>query len=157
MIRSEWVEIENVATGDGDDNLDGSDATNTLIAGRGDDNITPGYGNNVVDGGQGFDTVTFTGKYEDHEISYNSTTKKLSVVHSRNNSGNLQTDTHTLTNVELLKFDDLNVSLETQIGNSAPQVSKAILDGPITVENDSDFSILVPEDAFSDADQTGGF
>ena len=153
----EWVEIENVATGDGDDNLVGSDATNTLIAGRGDDNITPGYGNNVVDGGQGFDTVTFTGKYEDYEISYNSTTKKLSVVHSRNNSGNLQTDTHILTNVELLKFDDLNVSLETQIGNSAPQVSKAILDGPITVENNSDFSILVPEDAFSDADQTDGF
>jgi Ca2+-binding RTX toxin-like protein len=152
-----WVDIENVATGDGQDVITGSSLTNEIIAGRGDDIITPGLGSDILDGGQGLDTVVFLGKYEDHQISYNSETKSLAVVHSHNLNGTLVTDTYTLTDIENLQFDDIAVSLENEIGNSAPVVKTAILDAPLTVENNSDFSVLVPKDAFVDADQAGGF
>ncbi|MGH1575749.1 beta strand repeat-containing protein [Planktotalea sp.] len=51
--------IENITTGSGWDNLQGSSVANHFITGDGNDNLMGRGGDDTLDGGDGFDTVSF--------------------------------------------------------------------------------------------------
>ena len=60
--------VENVATGDGDDNIYGSSASNVILAGRGDDNIFGGAGADDIEGGAGDDFFFFQDDFDADSI-----------------------------------------------------------------------------------------
>ncbi len=54
---SSTTTIENLYTGDGNDNITGNSANNYLSGGRGNDVISSGAGNDIIDGGTGNDIM----------------------------------------------------------------------------------------------------
>ncbi len=79
-----------------DDVLTGNGSANTISGNRGNDVIVGGAGNDVIDGGAGVDVAVFSGSYAAYTLT--AITNGYTVV------GPDGTDT--VTNVELLKFDD---------------------------------------------------
>ncbi|MFK7944905.1 MAG: beta strand repeat-containing protein, partial [Paracoccaceae bacterium] len=60
QFDNEYVSIENVIGGDGDDSLTGTDGANTLLGGAGNDTIDGGFGGDSLDGGLGDnDTLSY--------------------------------------------------------------------------------------------------
>ncbi|MGB3406282.1 MAG: S8 family serine peptidase [Jannaschia sp.] len=55
--------IENIFSGDGDDELTGNAADNWMAAGRGDDDLHFSAGNDTLDGGDGYDTLHIGGVF----------------------------------------------------------------------------------------------
>ena len=94
------VEIENAVGGEANDTITGNDVANTLTGGLGDD---------VIDGGSGIDTAVFAGGFGDYTISQRSP----DVFEISGPDG-----TDTLTNVEILRFDNLQVQLDLGSGLS---------------------------------------
>lgn len=149
-----WTTIENVYTGDGDDQLKGSDGANKLYGGRGKDLIEGGLGSDIINGGQGFDTAVYAGARGDYTLAFNNQNQTLTVTHSRNENGLVVTDVDQLSGIEALQFNGgdqaLTINLASDFGNAAPTVASAILSGPLTVADDSNFAIKVPDKAFGD-------
>lgn len=84
-----------------------------------DDTITGGGGNDTIDGGAGTDTVIFSGDYARSGGDYSFTLNgdgALIVTDSRADG----TGTDTLTNVEILKFDNLTYNYVTHKVNYTP-------------------------------------
>jgi Ca2+-binding RTX toxin-like protein len=150
-----WVEIENVATGDGNDRLVGNDLVNTLMGGRGDDTIIASLGSDTLIGGKGTDTVVYAQDYANYSLVFNNTNQTLTVSGNTIVDGNLVAYTDSLSAIEVLRFADQELNLSTELGNTAPTISKTILAAPLQVSDDSDFEVVVPEDAFTDAESGG--
>ena len=150
-----WVEIENVATGDGNDRLVGNDLVNTLMGGRGDDTIIASLGSDTLIGGKGTDTVVYAQDYANYSLVFNNTNQTLTVSGNTIVDGDLVAYTDSLSAIEVLRFADQELNLSTELGNTAPTISKTILAAPLQVSDDSDFEVVVPEDAFTDAESGG--
>ena len=151
---SSWTTIENVYTGDGDDQIKGDAGINKLYGGRGKDLIEGGLGSDIIDGGQGFDTAVYAGARGEYALSFNNLNQTLTVTHSRNENGIVVSDIDQLSGIEALQFNGgeqaQTLNLASNFGNSAPTVASAILSGPLTVADNSNFTITVPDNAFGD-------
>jgi Ca2+-binding RTX toxin-like protein len=147
-----WVDIENVATGDGNDRLVGNDLVNTLMGGRGDDIFIASLGSDTLIGGKGTDTVVYAQDYANYSLVFNNTNQTLTVSGNTIVDGDVVAYTDSLTSIEVLSFADQELNLSTELGNTAPTISKTILAAPLQVSDDSDFEVVVPEDAFADAE-----
>lgn len=151
-----WSDIENVVTGDGDDQLVGSTGANTLIGGRGNDLIEGGLGSDTINGGKGSDSAVYAGAIGDYALAFNAQNQSLTVTHSRTENGVVITDIDQLKGIEKLVFNGgtsaVEVNLGSQLGNTTPTIGTNILDAPLTVADDSNFVIVVPETAFNDTD-----
>jgi Ca2+-binding RTX toxin-like protein len=96
--------IENLEGSSFDDVLIGDSSTNILSGGDGDDVITGGAGDDVIDGGLGnADVAVYTGNASGFTVTIEN--GEISVVNST------ASETDTLTNVEILRFDDGDISL----------------------------------------------
>ena len=84
-------------------NLTGNALGNTLTGNDGNNTITGGLGDDTIDGGAGTDQAVFSGNYSQYTITFNPS--NVTVV------GPDGTDT--LTNIESLKFDDVEIPLVT--------------------------------------------
>jgi len=98
---AEGTVIENLFTGDGDDELYGSDGSNHLFGGRGDDLLVGRGGDDTLDGGRGLDRALFAGGYSGYTIAENAD-GSVSVVGADGDN--------TLWNIEILMFDDGNTA-----------------------------------------------
>ena len=151
---SSWTSIENAYTGDGNDQIKGDAGVNKLYGGRGKDLIEGGLGSDIIDGGNGFDTAVYAGARGDYTLAFNNIKQTLTVTNSRNENGVIVSDIDQLSGIEALQFNGgeqaLTLNLASNFGNSAPTVASAILSGPLTVADDSNFTIKVPDNAFGD-------
>jgi Ca2+-binding RTX toxin-like protein len=145
-----WVDIENVATGDGNDVLVGNSLVNHLIAGRGNDTITASRGSDIIKAGDGVDAVVFDGNKGDYTLAFNTADRSVTVSRTYNDGGNTVSETDTLTGVETLQFADQTYSLSSDLGNTAPIVGLDILSSPMMVADDGNFELVIPSSAFSD-------
>jgi len=92
-------------TGKRPSNLIGNANDNTLQGNAGDNVIEGGGGDDTIDGGAGNDTAVFSGPYAQYKIT--KTENSILVEDLRPNGDG----TDTLTNVEVLKFSDREVTL----------------------------------------------
>jgi len=93
---------DEVNAGAGDDTITGGNGNDTLNGEAGNDTLTGGAGNDTIDGGDGIDMAIFSGNYATYTITRNQN-DTLTV------SGADGVDT--VTNVELLQFDDVYVRM----------------------------------------------
>ena len=90
---------DNTITGtDGNDFIDAGAGNNTIDAGAGNDIIIGGQGDNRIDGGDGIDTVIYAGNKADFNIKRDGDQIRVG------------SNTDTLTNVEVLRFNDGNLN-----------------------------------------------
>ena len=91
--------------GDGNDRIDGGPGNDVLYTGSGNDYVQGGYGNdtiycgpgtNQIDGGPGTDIAVFAGNYAGYGLSFASGVTKVVGIEG----------TSSLTNIEIIKFDD---------------------------------------------------
>lgn len=96
----------------GNDIIDGGKGNDTLVGMFGDDILIGGLGDDILDGRQGNDTAVFSDKFEnyDYSISENGT---ITLSHVR---GTQKDGTDTLTNLELVQFNDRTVPLPLKYG-----------------------------------------
>jgi Ca2+-binding RTX toxin-like protein len=97
---------------DGNDTLNGDPVTgavvstlrlaNSTVASSSDDKFTGGNGNDTIRGGVGSDTAVYSGNFSGYTISYNSSTKVLTVTDKTAN----RDGTDTVTEVEKFQFAD---------------------------------------------------
>jgi Ca2+-binding RTX toxin-like protein len=92
-------------TGTGNLSGTGNALDNTIWANAGDNVLQGGAGNDTLDGDQGTDTAIFGGNAADYTITGD--------VDAATVSGSVETDT--LTNIELLQFDDQLIDLSQMI------------------------------------------
>ncbi|MBT4123643.1 MAG: hypothetical protein HOE35_06885, partial [Candidatus Ruthia sp.] len=147
-----WVDIENIAAGDGNDHLVGNDLVNTLMGGRGDDIFIASLGNDTLIGGKGTDTAIYAQDYANYTLVFDNSNQTLTVSGSSIINGEVVAYIDALSSIEVVQFADQELNLSTELGNTAPVVSKSILEAPLQVSDDSDFEIIVPEGAFIDAE-----
>jgi Ca2+-binding RTX toxin-like protein/subtilisin-like proprotein convertase family protein len=145
-----WVDIENIATGDGNDLLIGNSLVNHLIAGRGNDTVTASRGSDTIEAGDGVDTVIFDGNKGDYALAFNTEDRSVTVSRSYNDNGTTVSETDILTGVESLQFADQTYSLSSDLGNAAPTVGLDILATAMLVSDDGNFELVIPSSAFAD-------
>ena len=110
---------DTIVAGGGDDTLIGGEGDDTISAGGDDDVLTGGSGDDYMDGGDQFDVAVFSGSFADYAISVNDETGVITVV------GPDGTDT--LINIEMLRFDDGDLPVDT-IGG-APDITVSAAQG----------------------------
>ena len=96
----------------GDDLLDGGEGDDTLLGGDGDDTLIGGAGDNAIDGGAGDDTAIFDGDRRDFVVTRDGGTITVAGADG----------TTTVTNVETLLFDDVEVPV-TELSDSSIELS----------------------------------
>jgi Ca2+-binding RTX toxin-like protein len=149
---SQWTTIENAISGSGDDRLDGNDSSNLLNGMDGNDLLYGGLGNDTLIGGLGADTARFDGKLTEFGVSWNPTTRLITVVDNKISDGNEGTDQ--LSGIERIVFSDGELSLGALVGNKAPVATKTFFDAPIYVASGMGINFDLPEAAFSDVDSS---
>ena len=122
------------------------------MGGRGDDIFIASLGSDVLVGGKGTDTAIYAQDYANYALVFDNTNQTLTVSSSVIVAGNVTTYVDALSSIEIVQFADQILNLSTELGNTAPTVSKAILAAPLQVSDDSDFEIVVPEGAFTDTE-----
>ena len=105
--------IENAITGDGNDQVAGNDADNTILTGRGDDLITMTAGMDSIDGGQGTDTLVIDGERNAFALHRFDETRYLIA------RPGIDAAAQILTGVEMLSFTDGAVDMATFLAESA--------------------------------------
>ncbi len=132
--------IENAYGGNGNDNITGNGSANvlygmrgndTIDGGAGNDQLYGGAGNDTMDGGAGTDVAAFSVARASYVITRAGTTTTVQA-----NSGNDGNDT--LTNVERLKFADVNVALDMGAAQSAGKTALligAVLPGKLAFDS----------------------
>ena len=98
--------------GNGNDELIGNAGNDTITGGIGGDTITPGSGSDIIDGGKDgadrwtkmpiSDRVIFEGKKDDYTITDSEVDGVLTIKVADNSNS----DVDTITNVEILQFED---------------------------------------------------
>ena len=139
------TDIENLVGSDSADRLTGNALNNSIWAEAGDDLIDVVSGDNFVDGGTGVDTLILAGESINWlwDFSGNNAIARY-----------LDADKQVeLTNVETIKFDDLEASFETILAENQPEPDQeAMVRDPddFLWDNDligADSSIVTAEDA----------
>ena len=106
--------------GDGDDFLSGGRGADSLNGGDGDDRLNGDLdndrlfgraGNDILDGGDGTDTARYEGSFADYDFDIE--TGVITVIDQR---AATQGDTDTLTNIEILQFDDGIFTFNSTLG-----------------------------------------
>jgi len=131
---------------DGDNRLDGHIGGDTIQGGLGNDILIGGAGDDSLDGGSGLlDVALFSGKKDDYTID----TVNGRVIDNNITDGNDGTDT--VSNIEILRFSDGDISLGID-PNNAPEIGdhQALPDQNTKVTKDYNFT--VPGNAFIDQD-----
>jgi hypothetical protein len=103
-------------------------------------------------GGKGADTAIDAQDYANYSLVFDNTNQTLTVSSNAVVNGGVVTYTDSLSSIEILRFADQELNLSTKLGNTAPIISKTILAAPLQVSDDSDFEVVVPEGAFTDAE-----
>ena len=147
---ADWTQIENLVSGRGNDNLVGNDVDNKLQARAGDDTIKGGAGNDTIEGGDGQDTAVYAGNKADFSVSWNSTTKKITVIDNKSTNGDEGIDV--LTGIERIVFADAEMKLGALVGNKAPVANTTFFDAPVFLSAGMGIDFVLPETAFSDVD-----
>ncbi|MDF3607131.1 hypothetical protein PE067_13905 [Paracoccus sp. DMF-8] len=111
---------QNFIGSDGADVYVGSIHDDTINGGAGNDTLSGGGGDDVIDGGDGIDTVYFAGNFGGPTGSFSFTggTGGAPLVVTDNREDG--TGTATLTNVEILKFDNLTYDFVNHRPNYTP-------------------------------------
>ena len=149
-----WTVIENVVTGSGNDNLVGNDAANWMRGQAGNDTLQGGRGNDKLDGGVGSDTAVYAGLMAEFGISWNPTTKEITVVDNKTSNGDEGIDI--LRGIERIVFSDGDLSLAGMMGNRPPVANATVFDHSVMVGKGMGIQYDLPVNAFTDADVTGG-
>lgn len=118
----DWAEIRGTTEADTlegtniNDMLYGDDGDDTINGGLGSDTLSGDSGSDILDGGSGadvfgndfIDTAKYSGDYADY-----------TVISAGNNSWTVtkDSDVDTLTNIEVLRFDDMSVNLVTEVSS----------------------------------------
>jgi Ca2+-binding RTX toxin-like protein len=114
------IAIEDVLTGDGNDNLTGDNQDNRLDAGGGDDTISSGAGNDSIyggngddriDGGDGSDTAHFTGNFTYYEVT--PTSNGFTITDTRA----FHDGTDDVTGIEIFRFSDQSLAASQLLGS----------------------------------------
>ena len=122
---------DDIVGGAGDDIIDGN---------AGDDTIDGGAGDDTIDGGTGNDIANFTGNHSDYTFSSSSDGRTVQVTDT--NTGYVDT----VTNVETLRFDDIDISV-SQDGESAFRVETiAGSHGSVTIDATGEWTYTVDND-----------
>ena len=110
----------NVLTGlGGSDNLNGAGGNDTLIGGS---------GNDTLNGGTGIDTVILTGNFNNYKITYNTSTKSITLLDNRSGSPD---GSDTVSNIEYIQFADTKVTVvATGSGNDFNTVTLGLANTP---------------------------
>ncbi|WP_170297720.1 cadherin domain-containing protein [Paracoccus litorisediminis] len=104
--------------GAGDDTLDGGEGADIINGGAGNDLIQSGAGDDTIDGGAGTDTLVLEGNFGGPGgYTFTGGTGGAPLVITDPSGG---TGTDTLTNVEILKFDNLTYDLVNHRANFTP-------------------------------------
>lgn len=98
--------VDTINAGDGADVLDGGGNNDTLNGEAGNDTITGGLGTDTINGGAGRDIALFAGSRANYTIDYVNGV----IV---DNVGGYGTDT--ISNVEVLKFDDVTIEFRDEL------------------------------------------
>ena len=99
----------NVTGTKGDDFIMGGAGNDNLKGADGNDTFDGGAGNNSIDGGQGFDTAIFHGNYSDFAVTIKD---NGDATVAGNTPATIAADgTDTLKSVEILQFDDMQVTI----------------------------------------------
>ena len=151
---ADWTAIENAVTGDGNDTLSGNALDNKLLGGRGNDTFNGSLGSDTLVGGKGHDTAIYQGDYADYAVAFDHLNQTLTVANQVVVDNVVVHHIDALSGIESLKFDDQIINLSTSLGNSSPTVSRQILSAPLSVAEDVDFELVVPEDAFADTESS---
>ncbi len=146
--------VNNYLTGGtNNDTIEGGGGNDTINSGAGDDSITGGAGDNLINCGDGYDCVFFSLNYADYTFNYSYTSplskSGLSLIVNGPDSSD------TITNAELLKFNDNSYSVSNIINHQIPTFTKFI--SPIaTINEDStiaiSFSKLISKSDAKDVD-----
>jgi Ca2+-binding RTX toxin-like protein len=107
---------ETITAGTGDDNINGGGGADSIVGGDGNDFIVGGRGDDTINGGIGSnDVVRYNSDSDGYVLSYNAGTVTVQ-DQDQVNGGDDGTDT--LTNVELLAFNDtiIRIGASTTIG-----------------------------------------
>ena len=123
----------------GNDSLLGGSGDDTLEGGDGDDELVGGEGADSLVGGVGLDTAVFSGVRTDYDVD----TSLGTVTHK----STLEVDT--ITDIEFLRFDDVNVELGID-PNNGPEVRSTMPDR--TARATDAFEYYIPVSAFADQD-----
>nr|WP_311985852.1 hypothetical protein [Bradyrhizobium canariense] len=100
-----------ITGGTGNEFLFGGTGVDTLNGGGGNDTLTGQGGNDALDGGTGTDIASFTGARIGYTVNFNTPgAGQIQVVDSQ---GAARDGTDTLTNIEVLQFNDATVMLAT--------------------------------------------
>ena len=91
--------------------LRGGSGDDRLIGSSGDDILIGGRGNDVLDGGAGRDIAVFSGRKADYAVTTDFGTGVTIVADLR--TGSESEGTNTLTNIEVLRFADGDVAIDT--------------------------------------------
>ncbi|WP_199223508.1 S-layer family protein, partial [Caulobacter sp. HMWF009] len=122
--------------GEGVDYLQGDSGNDTLDGGDGDDSLVGGAGNDDLDGGDGDNVAFFSGNRANYTVTGNQT--GLMVIDNRGGSPD---GSDTVRNVQLLRFADQDVSVDTGLaglvinGTAGPDQGGTSLIG--TILNDT--------------------
>ncbi|SOC47778.1 alpha-tubulin suppressor-like RCC1 family protein, partial [Rhizobium subbaraonis] len=108
--------------GVGDDTINGGDGDDTLLGAGGNDVLAGGGGNDTIDGGAGTDTAYFDGEFVfgpggTYSFAGGTGGNPLVVTDSRATGG---TGVDTLTNVEILKFNNMTYDFVNHKANYTP-------------------------------------
>ena len=96
---------DTVYGGDGNDDLRDDFGSDTMFGEAGDDEFYGGDGDDIIDGGDGIDIARYSGTLDAYSITFNSD-GSVTVFGGRGSG------TDTLTNIEFLRFEDGDFSLE---------------------------------------------
>ena len=152
---SSWTEIEAIFGGDGDDQILGDDLDN-FIRGGGDDIILTGMGSDIVYGGAGSDCVIYDFDLATAQanITYDQLSECVFVAGGSGDTAWLDT----LHGVERLIFDGYEIFITSLFPddpiNEAPVANIQVLNEPISIGNGESLKLDLPENIFSDANQS---
>ena len=149
---ADWSIIENAYSGKGADRLVGNASDNILDAGAGNDVLEGGAGNDTLVGGAGRDTAVYAGNQNEYTVSWDATTETVTIIDNKTTGGDEGTDT--LTGIERIVFADGDISLSEQVGNAAPIANRTFFDNTVVVSTSAGIDLQIPENAFSDADES---
>ena len=129
-----------VVGADGDDNIVGGSADDIIDGNAGDDTIDGGAGDDTIDGGTGNDIANFAGNHSDYTFTSSSDGRTVQVTDT--NTGYVDT----VTNVETLRFDDIDISV-SQDGESSFRVETiAGSHGSVTIDATGEWTYTVDND-----------
>lgn len=114
-IANDGTVIENVTSGDGNDEIIGNTADNLIYGGR---------GNDVMEGGNGIDTAIFRGQYSEYTIQLINGLTQVTGLDG----------TDQLSGFELLQFDDITINDPSE-GTSPPDTNAPVLQFSTPADN----------------------